>query len=135
MGISSSVLRFVELPIAAMQRLQTNNKVNLILKFCQCLAIERPDKSGLLMSIHRVPFGLIQYCIEFVTCTNVILSRTAKKTVEIQNGSGHARVGNTIRVESKGPNKEKCGPEVYYQLCFMRSKEISLVLVPSVQIT
>ena len=72
MGISSSVLGFVELSISAMQRLQTNNKVNLILKFCQCLAIERPDKSGPLMPIHRMPFGLIQYCIEFFTCTNVM---------------------------------------------------------------
>lgn len=72
MGISSSVLGFVELSLAAMQRSQANNKVNFVVKFCQCLAIDRPDKSGPLMPIHRMPFGLIQYCIEFFTCTNVM---------------------------------------------------------------
>lgn len=55
-----------------MKRLEVNGKSNLVIKFCQCLANDRPDKSGSLMPMHRMPFGLIQHCIEFFTCTNVM---------------------------------------------------------------
>lgn len=72
MGVSSSVLGFVQLSLKAMRRLEVNGKVNLVVKFCQCLANDRPDKSGPLVPLHRMPFGMIQYCIEFFTCTNVM---------------------------------------------------------------
>ena len=71
-GISAPLLGFVRLSLEAMRRLQVNEKPNLVLKFCQCLATDRPDKSGPLMPMHRMPFGLVQYCIEFFTCTNVM---------------------------------------------------------------
>ena len=58
--------------LQAMKRLDDNKKVNLVLKFCQGLALDRPDKSGPLIPVHRMPFGLIQHCIEFFTCTNVM---------------------------------------------------------------
>ena len=56
----------------AMKRLEDNSKPNLVLKFCQGLARDRPNNAGQLIPIHRMPFGLIQYCIEFFTCTNVM---------------------------------------------------------------
>lgn len=71
-GLTSNVLGFVQLSLAAMKRLETNNKVNLVIKFCQMLANDRPDKSGPLIPLNRMPFGLMQYCIEFFTCTNVM---------------------------------------------------------------
>lgn len=71
-GITSTVLGFVTLSLEAMKRLEENNKVNLVIKFCQGLATDRPDKSGPLIPLHRMPFGLLQYCIEFFTCTNVM---------------------------------------------------------------
>lgn len=71
-GITSTVLGFVTLSLEAMKRLEENNKVNLVIKFCQGLATDRPDKSGPLIPLHRMPFGLLQYCIEFFTCTIVM---------------------------------------------------------------
>ena len=71
-GLTSNVFSFVQLSLAAMERLETNNKVNLVIKFCQMIANDRPDKSGPLIPLSRMPFGLLQYCIEFFTCTNVM---------------------------------------------------------------
>ena len=72
MGLTSTVLGFVRLSLEAMRRLELNDKVNLVIKFCQGFANERPDKSGPLIPLHRMLFGLLQYCIEFFTCTNVM---------------------------------------------------------------
>ena len=72
MGLTSTVLGFVRLSLEAMRRLELNDKVNLVIKFSQGFANERPDNSGPLIPLHRMPFGLLQYCIEFFTCTNVM---------------------------------------------------------------
>ena len=50
-GITSTVLGFVTLSLEAMKRLEENNKVNLVIKFCQGLATDRPDKSGPLIPL------------------------------------------------------------------------------------
>ena len=71
-GIVSYPKNFVQMSLAAMKRLEANGKSNLVYKFCQGLAFDRPDKSGPLIPINRMPFGLIEYCIEFFTCTNVM---------------------------------------------------------------
>ena len=72
MGLTSTVLGFVRLSLEAMRRLELNDKVNLVIKFCQGFANDRPDKSDPLIPLHRMPFGLLQYCIEFFTCTTVM---------------------------------------------------------------
>ena len=71
-GITSNPRSFIQLSLEAMKRLEDNDKVNLVFKFCQGLAQDRPDKSGPLIPIHRMPFGLLQHCIEFFTCTSVM---------------------------------------------------------------
>ena len=71
-GLESNVLGFVQLSLAAMKRLEASNKVNLVIKFCQMLANDRPDKSGPLIPLDRMLFELLQYCIEFFTCNNVM---------------------------------------------------------------
>ena len=58
--------------LAAMKRLEANGKSNLVYKFCQVLAFDRPDKSGPLIPTNGMPFGLLENCIEFFTCTNVM---------------------------------------------------------------
>ena len=72
MGLRSTVLGFVRLSWEAMRRLELNDKVNLVNKFCQGFANERPDKSGPIIPLHRMPFALLQYCIKFFTFTNVM---------------------------------------------------------------
>ncbi|KAJ7384009.1 hypothetical protein OS493_024021 [Desmophyllum pertusum] len=73
MGITCTILGFIRLSLEAMRRLELNDKVNLVIKLCQGFAVDRPDKSGsLMMPLGQMPFGLLQYCIEFFTCTNVM---------------------------------------------------------------
>ena len=69
-GLTSNPKSFIQLSLEAMKRLEDHNKANLVFKFCQGLALDRPDKSGPLIPIHWMPFGLMQHCIEFFTCTN-----------------------------------------------------------------
>ena len=52
MEVSSSVHGFIQLSLQAMKRLEVNGKSNLAIKFCQCLANDRQDKSGSLMPMH-----------------------------------------------------------------------------------
>ena len=70
-GIVSYPKNFVQTSLAAMKRLEANGKSYLVYKFCQVLAFDRPDKSGPLVPINRMPFGLLENCMEFFTCTNV----------------------------------------------------------------
>ena len=72
MGLTSTAMGFVRLSLEAMRRLELNDKVNLVIKFRQGFANERPDKSGPLIPLPQMPFGLLQYCIEFFTCANVM---------------------------------------------------------------
>ena len=67
----SSVRTFVQLALQAMKRVDGNNRVNLVPKFCQGLVLDRPDRSSRLITLHCMTFGLIRHCIEFFTCTNV----------------------------------------------------------------
>ena len=62
---------FVQTSLAA-KRLEANGKSNLVYKYCKVLAFDRPDKSGPSIPINRMPFGLLENCIEFFTCTNVM---------------------------------------------------------------
>ena len=51
---------FVQMSLSAMKTLEANGKSDLVYKFCQGLAFDGPDKSGPLIPINRMPFGLIQ---------------------------------------------------------------------------
>lgn len=62
---------FVTLSLAAMNRLQQNGKNNLVFKFSQAIAGTRSDAKTPLIELNRMPFGLIEYAIEFFTCTSV----------------------------------------------------------------
>lgn len=45
-GLTSDVRTFVQLALQAMKRLDDNNKVNLVLRFCQGLALDRQVRSS-----------------------------------------------------------------------------------------
>lgn len=72
MGITSNPRTFIHFSLEAMKRLEDTGKPNLVFKFCQGLAVDRPNNAGPLIPIDRMPFGLMQYSIEFFTCTNVM---------------------------------------------------------------
>ena len=58
-GITSNPRTFVQLSMDAMKRLEDNRKPNLVLKFCQGLAMNRPNNAGPLIPIHTLWFNPI----------------------------------------------------------------------------
>ena len=72
-GINSNPANFAELAMHAMKRLQDNGKNNLIYKFAlQCIASNRPGSNDSLFPINRMPFGMVEYQIEFFSFTNIM---------------------------------------------------------------
>ena len=68
-GILSICSKFVSLSIEAMKVLQMANKPNLVYKWSQCIVGENGVP---LIPLNRMPFGLIQYQLQFFTATNVM---------------------------------------------------------------
>lgn len=71
-GIDSNPANFAELSVHAMKILQENNKNNLVYKFVQCIATNRPACNESLFPLEGMPFGLVEYQIEFFSATNVM---------------------------------------------------------------
>ena len=70
-GIRSNPKHFITTSIKAMKRLQAESRCNLVYKFCQMLTyVNNFDQSSYLMRLDRMPFGLLDYVIQFFTCTN-----------------------------------------------------------------
>jgi hypothetical protein len=70
-GISSNPKHFIATSIKAMERLQDGRIVNLVYKSSKMLTnVNNFDQSSYLMRLDRMPFGLLDYVIQFFTCTN-----------------------------------------------------------------
>lgn len=69
-GINSNPGDFASNSVMAMKRLQDAGKNNLLYKFAECIARNRPGSQDCLMPLNKMPFGLIEYQLEFFTCTN-----------------------------------------------------------------
>ena len=70
-GINTNPGNFATLSVKAMKVLQENGKNNLLLKFGYCIATTRPESLEPLFPINRMPFGLVEYQIEFFSSTNI----------------------------------------------------------------
>jgi len=71
-GINSNPANFAELAVCAMKRLQENGKNNLVYKFALCIATNRPESNDSLFPLNRMPFGMVEYQIEFFSSTNIM---------------------------------------------------------------
>ena len=67
-GIDSNPGDFATVSLRAILKLQQNAKPNLVHKWSRCLYNEEGKSS---LDFERMPFGLIQYCMEFFSCTHV----------------------------------------------------------------
>ncbi|KAI8503729.1 hypothetical protein Bbelb_187000 [Branchiostoma belcheri] len=65
-----------------------NNKPNLLYKFAQILSTNRPGTNIPLLQLDRMPFGLIQYQLEFYSSTNV-------HQIEKKKAAGKAVLGRS----------------------------------------
>ena len=71
-GIDSNPADFVSLSVSAMKKLQEQKKNNLVYKFAFCLARNRPGSDKTLFPLDRMPFGLVEYQIDFFSATNIM---------------------------------------------------------------
>ncbi|XP_078357969.1 uncharacterized protein LOC144642774 isoform X1 [Oculina patagonica] len=70
-GIDTNPADFASKSIRAMKRLQEHGKNNLLYKFAFCIANSRPGSDVPLFPLDRMPFGLVEYQIEFFAATNI----------------------------------------------------------------
>ena len=70
-NINNNPADFVSLSLDAMIILMQVNKPNLLYKFACCIAKKRPDSEDSLFPLNRMPFGLVEYQIEFFSCTHI----------------------------------------------------------------
>ena len=68
MGIDNNPADFPTRALDVMVNLQSSGKPNLLYKWCQCLCNEQGKPS---LDFNRMPFGMLQYVIEFFSCTHV----------------------------------------------------------------
>ncbi len=68
--ISSYPSNFAEIASNAMVILQEHNKPNIVYNLAKCLGTYRPGTTATIMPINRMPFGLLEYQIQFFSCTN-----------------------------------------------------------------
>ena len=71
-GINSNPANFAEIAVQAMKHLQEKGKSNLMYKFAVCIATNRPGSNDSLFTLDRMPFGMVEYQIEFFSATNVM---------------------------------------------------------------
>ena len=66
-GIDTNSSDFAPLAVERMKRLQEQKKGNLIYKFAMCIGKKQPGTQQLLFLLDQMPFGLVEYQIEFAT--------------------------------------------------------------------
>ena len=71
-GVSTNPADFVTLFLQGMTQLESGGKANLIYKFSQCVGGSKEgNKKESPLPMNRMPFGPIDYTIQFFTCTDV----------------------------------------------------------------
>lgn len=71
-GITSNPRNFGSISIKAMARLQSAKKPNLVYKFSEMLTAQKSlNVTEPVIKLDRMPFGLLDYTIQFFTCPNV----------------------------------------------------------------
>ena len=81
MGINTNPADYASMSLAAMVELQNNKKPNLVYKWSQCFT--RKSEGKPVLQMNRMPLGIIQFQIEFFSCTN---SMQLSETMESEFG-------------------------------------------------
>ena len=68
-GINTNPGNFASLSAKAMKLLQSLGKTNLVYRFAYVIATARPESDESLLPLNRIPFGLIEYQIDFFSST------------------------------------------------------------------
>ena len=77
-GITTNVLNFPQLSLHAMKKLQDLDKSNTVYNLSKVISESRPDGGDSLMPLRRMPFGMIQFIVDFFASTNVMQVTTVR---------------------------------------------------------
>ena len=77
--ITSNLGNFCSFSLQAMELLKKNHKSNLLYKFAFAMCQTNPVTGEPVFPMDRMPFGLVEYQIEFFSCTNVNQVRMSTK--------------------------------------------------------
>ena len=69
--ITTNVSNFPQLSLSEMKKLQDLDKSNTVYNLSKVISESRPDGSNSLMPLKRMPFGMIQFTVDFFASTNV----------------------------------------------------------------
>ena len=70
-GVPSPGEDFIKLSVLAMETLSHNAKSNVVYKLAKIVACKRPGSDDSLIPLHRMPWGLLQYNIDFFACGHI----------------------------------------------------------------
>ena len=70
-GLSWNVMGFLDTACRAMCELEAHGKPNVVYFLCRCIAGKKEDGKTPILPLDRMPFGLIQYQLEFFNATHV----------------------------------------------------------------
>ena len=70
-GLSWNLKGFLDTACRAMCELETHGRPNVVYFLCRCIAEKKEDGKTPLLPMDRMPFGLIQYQLEFFNATHV----------------------------------------------------------------
>lgn len=71
-GITTNVSNFRQLSLCAVKKLQDLDKSNTVYNLSKVISESRPDGSDSLMPLRGMPFGMIQFIVDFFASTNVM---------------------------------------------------------------
>jgi len=93
-GLSWNLKGFLDTACRAMCELETHGRPNVVYFLCRCIAEKKEDGKTPLLPMDRMPFGLIQYQLEFFNATHVCQIsepedfRLWRETMENEFGGG-----------------------------------------------
>ena len=70
-GLSWNVKGFLDTACRAMCELEAHDKPNVVYFLCRCIADKKEDGKTPILPLDRMPFGLIQYQLEFFNATHI----------------------------------------------------------------
>ena len=76
--IDSNPADFISRSLSAMRLLQVHGKANLLYMFAFCLSEKRPGSEMPIFQIGRMPFGMIEYQLDFFSCWTSFWSSLAE---------------------------------------------------------
>ena len=62
---------FLQLSLCAMKQLNTTGRSNVVYNLVKCIGTMRPGEESSRLPVDRMPMGLLEYCVNFFSSSNL----------------------------------------------------------------